>query len=347
MEDRAPDMSRDMERGLDFLLESQLASGQFPMEFTRADPATGTLVSSAESSPFSTSYIVDSLGHVASTKSEAMIGKAVAFLEREKVRGGLWRYWCKDAPLHSQIPPDVDDTACISGILRQYGNGNQRNEAILLANRNDSGLFHTWIVPRRNSVLHVRWWWVVLTDVTYGRLSTFWHAGARRDDVDSVVNANVLRYLGARRETLPVIRWLNDIATERREAETDKWYRSRPAFYHALSRCHSAGVAGFERVCDAMTQSLAEISQDDGSIGGDPLQTAMAVSALLNFGIPMQAWQRSLDYLAESQRSDGGWDAFPIYYDGRPEPQMSWSSRQLTTAFCLEVLSRTPAPAAR
>ena len=310
------------------------------MDYSVHGGARGSAVSQPELSPFCTSHIATSLALIADDRATLMIERSLQFLRAQMVRGGLWRYWCKDAPLHSQIPPDADDTACISDALLRLGRQPVDNRDLLIANRNRDGLFYTWMVPRFDSSLNARWWWIVLTDITPGRLFSFWRAGARRDDVDSVVNANVLRYLGIRPETARVIPWLRDIAERGGEESSDKWYRSRAAFYYAVSRCHASGIPGLSDLSDRMLKSFASVTAPDGMIGADVLQTAMALAAIINFDAPLGGHEKSFRYLASSQMDDGGWGAHPIYHDGRPQPQISWSSRAVTTGFCIEALAR-------
>jgi len=293
-----------------------------------------------ELSPFCTAYIAESLADCDDASAKVMVAKAVQFLEGEMGRGGLWRYWCKNAPLFSQIPPDVDDTASISSALRRLTGGAPDNRRLLVDNRNAEGLFYTWMIPRLKPVKSLHWWWLMLTDQTYGRAVTFWRSGASRDDVDSVVNANVLLYLGDVPETERVARWLREIAVAGEEEKTDRWYRSRPAFYYALSRCYSTGHAKLGDLATSLRRSFAEIVQPNGCIGSDILQTALALCAIENFKLPMDGYVASVRYLLEQQQDDGGWDWCPVYYDGRTEPQLSWGSRSVTAGFCIEALQK-------
>ena len=309
--------------------------------YEQRDPATGNALILPEKSPFCSSYIARSLTYVAKPQAREMIARVADFLEREKTRGGLWRYWCKDTPRHAEIPADVDDTACISELLRRLGNGAPDNEDLLLANRSSRGLFYTWMVPRITFSANARWWLTVLSDSTYGRLVTFWRTNATHGDIDSVVNANVLLYLGERSETQQVILWLLATAEAGREEESDKWYRSRAAFYYAVSRCYAEGIDQLEGAKEAFGQALSTITHKDGQIGNNALQTSLAACAMMNFGFPVEAYTPSLGYLSRTQQTDGGWESFPLYYAWRSGPIASFGSRAVTTGFCLEALARS------
>ena len=116
----------------------------------------------------------------------------------------------------------------------------------------------------------------------------FWNGGgAARNDIDSVVNANVLFYLGQSEETEPVIRWLLDVAEKGLEKESDKWYRSSAAFYYSVSKCVAGGVSRLAPSKTSFEKALQGMLHSDGRIGDDVIQTAMALCALMNFGIPL------------------------------------------------------------
>lgn len=333
-------------RALEFLQREQLESGQFPMEYSllgKRHFGTDAAETHPEKSPFCSAYVAHSLSFSGDHRARKMIHRAVEFLKGEMTGDGLWRYWCKDAPLHRQIPPDVDDTACISDLLRSMRQPVPENEDLLLSNMTTSGMFYTWIIPRVTTRASARWWRTVLGDITWGRAVSFWRAGAARGDVDSVVNANVLLYLGERDVTGPVIERLLDIAESGHEDRTDRWYRSVPAFYYAVSRAYARGIERLAPAGEHLDSRYASLGHPDGRIGEDSLQTAMAVCSLMNFGHPPAAYARQLEYLGEAQESDGGWAACPIYFDGRRVPQIAWSSRCVTTAFCIEALVRSEA----
>ncbi len=339
----APEPASAVGRALDFLTAEQLTSGQFRTDCTSADKSgslAGHPTVHPESSLFCSSRIAHSLTHCDDPRARSMIERVIAFLRREEERGGLWRYWCKDSPFHHTIPPDIDDTACISSLLSRFGGYAPNNQGLLIANRNSRGLFHTWMIPRPKFSANARWWWTVLSDMNYSRLVTFWRDGAKRGDIDTVINANVLLYLGERPETEAVIRWLLETANAGLEEDTDKSYRSRAAFYYAVSQCYRSGMVRFDEAKPAMQRAFSTIAHPNGKIGENVLQTALAACAVLNFELPLHAYHASFDYLLATQASDGGWEAFPFYYDGLPQPTMTWGSRAVTTGFCVEALVR-------
>ena len=332
-----------LDRALSFLSRAQLPSGQFPMEFIAydaPDPRTGLAVARPANTPFSTALLAHSLSFSSDPRAQPMIARAVSFLESDRVRGDLWRYWSKDDRLHGQIPADVDDTACVSAVLKHSGSTPLCNTKTLLGNRDARGLFYTWIIPRLTPHANIQWLNIVLGDVTAGRMFAFWNGGAARGDVDSVVNANVLAYLGETRETEPVVDWLLEIARTGEERQSDKWYSSVAAFYYAVSKCHARGIMRLGSAMAFFDRALEGMVHADGRIGADVIQTAIALCARLNFRMSMDEYAASIRFILDEQADDGSWDSCPIYFDGRDQPRITHGSRVATTGFCVEVLSR-------
>jgi hypothetical protein len=330
-------------RGLAFLAARQLPSGQFPIQVT-LDYKPGSPVLD-DASPFATTHVVHSLDFLPRGDVQPLLDRALAYMRREMTGPGLWRYWNRDAiwegrPIFSFIPADLDDTASHSWLLRHHGVAFPDNRRLLLHNRDRHGLFYTWFVPRLRGTADLRYWRAVLGEVTLARMTLFWRTTeAGYDDVDSVVNANVLLYLGERPETRPVVEWLTRIIVEGREAETDKWYRDIFTFHYAVSRCHHAGIGGFGALRARIHDRLAAEALAEGRIGDHAMHTALAVNTLANLGVDSPLVGRAIDHLLATQAEDGSWPSAP-YYHGGPRQSVSWGSRELTTGLCLEALAR-------
>jgi hypothetical protein len=336
--------SGPLDAAMSFLRAQQSESGRFSASIRVATSVNGSTQYSMQPdlSPFPTSHIVYSLDKSRLSGAGEMIDKAIAYFRREQVAGGLWRYWDRLAPLYRRIPPDIDDTACISDLMSRLGGGAPQNEEFFFLNRNSDGLFFTWIIPRPRAPLRSRYWRTMLGELTYERLVVYWQTcAARRDDVEPVVNANALLYLGDRAETRPVIKYLLGVAATGSE-HIDKYYRDAYAFYHAASRCYAHGVEGLAPLKKMMEKHLVSDSRD-GRIGPTVLQTALALCACLNFGVWNSQAEAGLSFVRKTQMPDGGWPYVPFYYDGRSEPLVEFGARSVTTAFCVEVLARVSA----
>jgi hypothetical protein len=329
---------------LQFLAERQLPSGQFPVVVTfhyqEGSP------SEQDEALFATTHIVHSLGFLPDPLARTMISRALAYFQAEMNGPGLWRHWNREAVrdgrrLYPFIPADLDDMAGVSALLKRHGVRFPDNRALMLLNRNRAGRFYTWLLIRPTPTLNLHYWRVMLSEITLMRLTAFW-AGteAGYHDVDGVVNANVLLYLGERAETRPVIDWLIEIVQNGEEVRCDKWYRDRFTFYYALSRNYYAGIAALGRVRAQIVTRLEEAAHDDGRIGDSALHTALAANTLLDFGERSPLLERALTFLIETQSDEGSWPSAPYYYGG-PQMTVAWGSDELTTGLCLEALQRS------
>lgn len=332
------------DRGLAFLESRQDPTGEFKMDFVlheAIDRVSGLPEVRQDASPFSSTYIVHSLGFSEQPVAKRMIARTMQYFRSQEVRGGLWRYWNKGTAPLGDIPTDVDDTSCISDLLERFGGGAPDNKQVLLLNRDRRGLFYTWIAPRAVRTFNLKYWRTILSDVTITRNALFWQRSPGRiSDVDAVVNANVALYLGPVPESEPVVNFLLDIVRRGKEADCDKWYPHANTFYYALSRCFARGLTGLAAAQGPMQRCFAKQARPDGRVGENDMLTALAAAAMLNFGAPTAELEPAIEYLLSEQRDDGGWDSRMFYTNGSRPPQTSWSSRELTTGFCVEVLER-------
>ena len=108
----------------------------------------------------------------------------------------MWRYY-------RHLPQDLDSTTLCSLVIPTHpwivlG----KNVPAILENRDDKGLFTTWILAEDEP------------DV----VAPF------RIEADPVVNANVIAYLGDRPETKDAQRWLEALIAGGKLEGTSKWY---------------------------------------------------------------------------------------------------------------------------
>lgn len=295
-----------------FLDENQLYNGEF--RSYRADNEAlqeSNLV--VDSSTFVTSCILYSLSFLNDPVLTTLKRTALEFLVKQMKAPGLWKYFTSS--YHILIDPDLDDTACASFLLKDIHPDIRqgRNVDIILGARDEQGLFFTWLQEKH-----------------------------KRNDIDSVVNANVLLYLGDREETRAVSDYLNTIIAEGREAGTYYYYLDDLALHYAVSRAYWHGVNSLEPAKGPIVSTALARQRGDGSFGSE-LLTAMAICCLLNYSSGnSDALSRGVEHLMDTQRGDGSWPRI-AYYAGRlpPEPYTVWyGSEELTTGFCLEALAR-------
>jgi hypothetical protein len=306
---------RALTQAIAYLRQRQQPDGQFPVYVS---PDRGMDASRLDGSLFATVTIVYSLSFVPRSQGAQiapMLRQGTEFLAREMVGPALWRYWT--AASGRRIDPDLDDTACISAVLVRNGYLLfDVNLPVILRNRDEHGRFLTWI------------------------------RGGEPNDVDSVVNANVLWYLGDRPETRAACDYLNTLVLEDAEAESSWYYEDSLTLYYAISRAWQSGVTRLEAARRALPPRIAARQQADGSFG-NAVNSALAVCTLLNLGETKHpAVAGAVKSLLAEQRGDGSWPRVAVLNGPEaPAPRsLWWGSEELSTGLCVEALARTIGP---
>lgn len=332
-------LERVISRATAYLKSSQLDSGEFPVY--KARDAEFTIECEPDSSVFPTALIAHSLTHVDSVESDTMRKKATQFLKTQMLKPGVWRYWTKEHQYHNFIPPDIDDTVCASSALQEQNIAFPDNTNLILANSNEKGLLYTWLAPRWKIKFNPALWSVVLKQaINPAKLYYFWKLNeSSPDDIDSVVNANALFYLGKTENTEPIIKYLCDLVKEKKEESSDKWHLSQFNLYYSISKCVYADIESFNSIRDLIVSNTLDSLNKDGKNNPNILETALGISTLLNFGENIDIIEKNINAIANQQLENGGWKKIPHYYGG-PKKYWGWGSEALTTGFCLEALYR-------
>jgi len=284
-----------------------------------------------DSSPFTTSLVLYSLSFLPDLRVQEMTARGLVFLQSEMEGQGVWRYWSSRNALHDVLPPDLDDTACISFILKQHQLA-PANHEMILANRNHAGLFYTWLAPRETMPRKLK---SEIRRMTQASALPFFSINGTREDVDYAVNANVLLYLREREETEAAIKHLIDLVSKPSFPGTSYYFDSF-ALYYFLSRAYFHGVASLAEARQAVLNSIFSRIAQNGSFGNE-LLTALAVCTCLNFGEFPDQLQDSVEYLVRIQSEDGCWARIPVWLDSAHY----YGSQELTTALCIEALARS------
>jgi hypothetical protein len=310
-----PEIRRAIERGVAYLESAQLPSGEIPIETSSTPEMNGECVH--EPAVFPAALAARALSITPS--AECIQSRALDFLLREMDPDGLWCYPPSGAPGHYGTPPDLDDTSVASAALAAAGRGFPNNRPLLLANRERSGLFRTWVVRWRHPLRIVRFFRRAMADVR---------------DVDAVVNANIVIYLGVCDETRPAIAHMLAVLRANREMMCDKWYASRFAIWYFFSHAlHAIAPEAGEMI----------VPRIEAATPLNALELALATSALL-------LWNRVPDVqpLIDAQLPSGAWPRVSFYHAGlkrispnESQPTPPWrGSEALTTVFAVEALSR-------
>jgi hypothetical protein len=301
-----------IEKGVAYLESAQLPSGEIPIEISSTSEMSGDCVRQPCVFPAALAARALSI----TPKADRLRFRALEFLQREMSADGLWRHPSSELPEHEDTPLDLDDTSLASTALAAAGRQFPDNRPLLLAERDSIGLFRTWMP---------RWWRHPL------RTYRFFKYIAKPRDVDSVVNANVVVYLGNCPETQPAIAHMLAVLRSEGELKSTIWYGSRFTVWYFFSH------------------ALRDIAPEAGEMivprietapPANPLELAVATSTLL-------LWNRvpDIEPLIDAQLSSGAWPRAGFYHmglrekDSQPKPPW-WGSEALTTVFAVEALTR-------
>jgi hypothetical protein len=325
--------------GVAYLHEHQYPNGEFCCYYASDDAMQKWCV--PDSTVFPTAIIASSLLHLKKMPvASEILSKSVGFLQYQMMRGGAWNYFTKWNSLFKICPADVDDTVFASYVLRSLKINYPDNKQLLLANRNAKGLFYTWFTLRLNRSLNKNYWLLLLRELKHPITGYFfWRKNeCNRSDIDAVVNANVLFYLGPDKDTEPVINYLVNIIEKGEEDDCDKWYRNPFTVYYFLSRNYRQCSTELNSVREPIISRIIHTAKENGQLGESVLDTALAVITLLHLNYKAEVVTNAIAYLLTSQATQGNWPRHLLFYGG-PKRLIGWGSEELTTGFCLEALA--------
>ena len=299
-------------RALDFLESTIDENGAWHcIRFNTADP---DIPRHFERPPFISAFCTLALESCDEPKAKAIRAATRAYVADTMEYPGLWRYY-------RHLPQDLDSSTLCSLVI-----GNhpwillERNVPEILANRDEKGLFQTWI----------------LADDEPDVVATF------RIEADPVVNANVIACLGERPETREARQWLEGLIVEGKLDGTSKWYPDTVSIYYAITRALARVPSALERLRPVLAERILGLRDGNGEFG-NILQIAQAISALYNVGsLQSIDAQHQGERFLMSQREDGSWPELLAFGDQElkwgPAGQIGHGSESVTTAFCIEAL---------
>lgn len=271
-------------------------------------------------SVFSTALIASCLSELKNENLAKSIQlKAVKFLLSQKSEHWSFNYWARNSQESKTMPypDDLDDTFCALSAIYKHnpkiidGAALAKIVAILTATeKEEGGPYHTWLVPENSPEI--------------------WK------DVDIAVNGNVAYFL-----SLQEVKLENIIAfTEKTIAEKkyfSPYYPSEYPIIYFISRWHKG-----EKTKEVVKFILSKKISNNW---GNPLNTALAISSLINFGIPPESLKKEISYLVKKLSSEK-FEAFAFCIDPAIGGKTYYSgSPALTAAFCLETLVKAGAAA--
>lgn len=332
-------LNDSIERGIDYLHDHQLPNGEFSCYYAPDDKMKMWCV--PDSVVFFTALIAASMLQLRDNpKVNNLLTSAANFLKYQMMRGGVWNHFTKWNPLFEYCPADIDNTVFVSHILKSLKIEFTENGVTLLANRNSKGLFYTWFIVRPKWTFAKEYCFVTLRELKRPLKSLFFwlkHESGR-NDIDAAVNANVLYYLGLNEHTRPVVKFLTDVIVMNKETDCDKWYRNPLTLYYFISRNYYHA-----KELDAAKEQIVErvyaLYNENGCFASSALETALAISTLLNFNHIDERLEKSIDFLINNQQGCGCWDRHIFFYSG-PSKTVGWGSEELVTAYCIEALNQ-------
>lgn len=329
-----------IEKAIAYLHEHQYPNGEFCSYISADDPMEKWTV--PDSTVFPAALIGSSLiflqGH---PKVEEMLNKTIPFLRYQMNPGGVWNHFTHLHRLRYLCPLDVDDTATVCALLKERNVKPPNNLKLLLDNRNKDKLFYSWFIFRLKWNPNRMYWRLVSRELLNPVSSfIFWKKmECGRDDIDGVVNANLMYYLGDNEYTQPIIKLLIKIIEEKKEGDCDKWYRNPFTVYYFISRNYFIGITKLEPLRQPVIDRILAAAKSDGRLGDSVLDTALSVCTLLNLRHECPEMEKAVEFLIGAQRKNGEWERWLLYYGG-PKLLQGWGSEEMTTGFCLEALGR-------
>jgi len=205
---------------------------------------------------------------------------------------------------------DLDDTSCSSFILELSGE-TLSNKKTIYSNRDQDGLFKTWI---RNS---------------------------QKNDVDSVVNSNVLLYLGENEMTASACDVLVDAVMKNKETSMSYYYPEIAVFYYTLSRAY------FEKQLKCVEKGIPSIIKkvekmlNDKNAENDIMIKVMLLNTLLNFNKFSNLMDISAEILLKTDFNYLSCKRpFFVAVEPPDEPFFYFFSNETTITLSIEFLSR-------
>ncbi|MDQ6812592.1 MAG: hypothetical protein M3040_02455 [Bacteroidota bacterium] len=335
------DVINSISRAINYLGSRQFHNGQFA-SYTAIDEPMHQYCQ-PDLNVFTTSIIGGCLLPLKDNEVvKKILQKTSSFLGKEMSPEGLWPHFSSRSNLHIYSSFDLDDTACASHLLSSLGNNEirSRNTKLMLANRNNHYLYYSWFLFRFRFVWNYSYMKLLAkTLLQPKKYLLIYVTEASLNDVDAVVNANFLYYLGERAETKKIIEMIVKVIEENTELECDKWYKNIFTIYYFFSRCCNLKIESLDQIKNPIIQRILHLQNTDGSFGESSLDTALAISSLLHVGYAEKKLSTAIQALLTHQEADGKWKRYGFYFGG-PKKLICFGSEELTTAVCIEALHK-------
>ncbi|MFZ2975821.1 MAG: hypothetical protein WA055_04330 [Candidatus Moraniibacteriota bacterium] len=307
------DISEAIKSGIKYLSRSQKEDGSFSNLISTSKRFENP---KENRSIFPACLILASLSSLPQSK---VLGKAKSksakFLLSQKSDFWSWNYWKRNSPesKDAPYPDDLDDTCCAMVALIKHDPKSISIKAVskvvnllTFCESKEGGPYYSWLTP---------------PDADKG-----WK------DIDLAVNSNIAFFLSLQEVTLRSLVALTEKAIDSGEYASP-YYHSQYSVIYFISRWYKG------KKKDKIISYLLKKKLKNNS-WGNPLETALAVSALINLGYEREKLEKSIGYILKNQIARA-WLAYPLIIESVKKKQTYYSgSAELTTAFCIEALGK-------
>lgn len=344
-----------IDRGLEFLISCQLPRGNFGCYVAKSkgydnvlvsDKIPGVVVEFSRDHQllFPALIIGHSLLFLRERAPAAkMLDRILQLVRSCRRQGDLWNHSLPGHTFFKMLPDDVDDTAMALAFMRDMGMDIPAKHPVLMANRDDRGLFHTFVTFRFRWRSSWSYWMACARALRYPMHAVLFRRSGMIHPYDTApaLNANVLYYLGNGPAMQPIINEIIRMVIDGSEVKDNAlWYRDPYVIFHFISRNFRNGIEAFGVLSDHMVRRLLADQRPDGSFNGSAQDTAHAISIFLDLGIRHDCLVAAASWLLDNQSSDGSWGRQAYYYGCYHDMIAAWGSEEMTAALCLEAVSR-------
>lgn len=300
-------------RGLQFLQSTVDENGAwYCIRFNVGDP---NVPRHFERPPFISAFCALALQRSKEPLARKLFAQTKNYVVDTMEYPGFWRYY-------RHLPLDLDSSSLCSMVIDSHPwIGLGRNLPRMLANRDNNGLFLTWVLSEEEPSV----------------VAPF------RIEADPVVNANIIAYVGDVPATKIAQQWLKEMIEKGANLEdASKWYPDPASIYYAIARTTLRVQLGSEEFPSLLAERILSLRDEAGEFK-DVLQAAQAVVALHDIGqLNQLGVKQQIANFIDSQQEDGSWPELLAFGDQSLRfgivGQIGHGSESVTSVFCVEAL---------
>jgi hypothetical protein len=307
---KASEIKTIIQHALACIVEEQQQNGGF-LSFSSSDPQNFSRHKVHRTTFFTSTILHTVAPYIRRREMSLFLERSVTFLEEEKSVQATYNYWQRSAPETKDLPypDDLDDTIAAFIALAScdptYISGGTMAAIVSVLTTletQEGGPYRTWLVPPDSPAV-----WT---------------------DVDMAVNCNIGFFFSLYGVSLPGLENYIEKKVAALDFTSPYYFSSYPVLYY-LSRFYR-GAAVPEIIKFIISQ------RNNNGSWGNPLQTALAISALLRWNYPEEDLAISIEYIANQWQTEL-WQPYAFCLDPASRGKKYYAgSRALTASFCAE-----------